>query len=68
MRPIGLSYRPARLGSIPGHLKRITNTGSGNDSQPGGIEESMPGLVYKYVLWRAGTSNRVVVPARQAGN
>ncbi len=28
MRPIGLSYRPARLGSIPGHLKRFKNSGS----------------------------------------
>jgi hypothetical protein len=29
VRQIGLSYRPARLGSIPGLPKRFTNTGSG---------------------------------------
>jgi hypothetical protein len=30
-----------------------------------GIEESTPSA---FVAWRAGTSNRVVVPTRQAGN
>jgi hypothetical protein len=29
------------------------------------VQESIPPA---YVAWRAGTSNRVVVPARQAGN
>jgi hypothetical protein len=30
-----------------------------------GAQESIPPA---FVAWRAGTSNRVIVPARQAGN
>jgi hypothetical protein len=51
---IELSYRPARA-RICKRLRR-----PGIDS-----EDSIPPA---YVAWRVGTTNRVVVPARQAGN
>jgi hypothetical protein len=50
----GLSYRPSRA-RICKRLRR-----PGIDS-----EDSIPPA---YEAWRAGTTNRVVVPARHAGN
>jgi hypothetical protein len=64
---IGLSYRPARLLGIV-----FKNNGHWFSLPPEhifvnvwGAQESIPPA---YVAWRAGTSNRVVAPARQTGN